>query len=97
MLFRSIVTENGTCVVDKPENGAVHDQARIEYFKDHLAALLKAKRDGVNVNGYLVWSLTDNFEWDKGFRPRFGLVHVDFKTLNRIIKDSGLWFKEFLK
>ena len=92
-----IITENGTCVVDKLENGAVHDQARIEYFKDHLAALLKAKNEGVKVNGYLVWSLTDNFEWDKGFRTRFGLVHVDFNSLKRTIKDSGLWFKAFLK
>jgi len=91
-----IVTENGTCVADKLENGAVHDKARIAYFKNHLAALLKAKNEGVNVNGYLVWSLTDNFEWDKGFRTRFGLVHVDFKTLKRTIKDSGLWFKTFL-
>ncbi len=92
-----IVTENGTCVVDKLENGEVHDQVRIAYFKDHLAALLKAKDEGVNVNGYLVWSLTDNFEWDKGFRTRFGLVYVDFNTLKRTIKDSGLWFKAFLK
>ena len=92
-----IVTENGTCVVDKLENGEVHDQARIAYFKDHLAALLKAKNEGVNVNGYLVWSLTDNFEWDKGFRTRFGLVYVDFNTLKRTIKDSGIWFKTLLK
>ena len=91
-----VVTENGTCVIDRVENGAVHDQARVEYFKDHLAAILKAKKEGVNVNGYLVWSLTDNFEWNKGFRTRFGLVHVDFKTLKRTIKDSGLWFKAFL-
>ena len=92
-----LVTENGTCVADKIENGRVHDQTRIEYFKGHLAAVQKAKSEGVNVNGYFVWSPTDNFEWDKGFRTRFGLVYVDFKTLQRTIKDSGLWFKEFLK
>jgi beta-glucosidase len=92
-----IVTENGTCVQDKPENGSVHDTERIKYFKDHLAALLKAKNEGVNVNGYLVWSPTDNFEWNKGYRTRFGLVYVDFKTLQRYIKDSGLWFREFLQ
>ena len=51
----------------------------------------------VSVNGYFVWSPTDNFEWKKGYRTRFGLVYVDFKTLERYIKDSGLWFKEFLK
>ena len=92
-----IVTENGTCVPDKLENGQVHDKDRIAYFKDHLAAVLKAKKEGVNVNGYFVWSPTDNFEWDKGYNPRFGLVYVDFKTLERYIKDSGLWFREFLK
>jgi beta-glucosidase len=92
-----IVTENGTCVPDTPEGGRVHDNARIDYFKNHLEALLKAKREGVNVNGYFVWSPTDNFEWDKGYRTRFGLVYVDFKTLQRYIKDSGLWFMEFLK
>jgi beta-glucosidase len=92
-----IVTENGTCVPDKLENGRVHDKERIEYFKNHLAAVLKAKKEGVNVNGYFVWSPTDNFEWDKGFRTRFGLVYVDFKTLERYTKDSGLWLSEFLK
>ena len=92
-----IVTENGTCVPDKLENERIHDKDRIDYFKNHLAAVLKAKREGVNVNGYFVWSPTDNFEWDKGYKPRFGLVYVDFKTLERYIKDSGLWFQEFLK
>lgn len=92
-----LITENGTCVPDKVENGRVHDQARIDYFKDHLTAVLKAKREGVNVNGYFVWSPTDNFEWNKGFRARFGLVYIDFQTLQRTVKDSGLWFKDFLK
>jgi len=92
-----IVTENGTCVPDVLENGRVHDTLRIQYFKDHLAAVLKAKREGVKVSGYFVWSPTDNFEWDKGYRTRFGLVYVDFQTLNRYMKDSGFWFKEFLK
>jgi len=92
-----IITENGTCVPDKLENEKVHDKARIDYFRDHLAAVLKARREGVNVNGYFVWSPTDNFEWDKGYTPRFGLVYFDFKTLERYIKDSGLWFREFLR
>jgi beta-glucosidase len=92
-----IVTENGTCVPDKLENGRVHDKDRIGYFKNHLEAVLKAKKEGVNVNGYFVWSPTDNFEWNKGYRTRFGLVYVDFETLERYMKDSGLWFKEFLK
>ncbi len=91
-----IVTENGTCVPDKLEDGRVHDKERTEYYKNHLAAVLKAKKEGVNVTGYFAWSPTDNFEWDKGFKPRFGLVYVDFKTLERYIKDSGLWFRDFL-
>jgi len=92
-----LITENGTCMRDVLENGKVHDQERINYFKDHLGATLKARNEGVNVNGYLVWSPTDNFEWDKGFRTRFGLVYVDFQSLDRYIKDSGFWFREFLK
>jgi beta-glucosidase len=92
-----IVTENGTCVPDKLENGRVHDVERIEYFKNHLAAVSKAKKEGVNVTGYFVWSPTDNFEWDKGYRTRFGLVYVDFQTLQRYVKDSGLWFRDFLQ
>ncbi len=91
------MTENGTCVPDQSENGRVHDKERIEYFKNHLAAVLKAKKEGVNVNGYFVWSPTDNFEWDKGYRTRFGLVYVNFRTQARYIKDSGLWFRDFLK
>ena len=77
-----VVTENGTCVIDKFENGAVHDQARVEYFKDHLAAILRAKKEGVNVNGYLVWSLTDNFEWNKGFRTRLFQKHQRYSEYN---------------
>jgi beta-glucosidase len=93
-----IVTENGTCVIDKLENGRVHDVERIQYFKDHLYAVLKAKNEGIPVDGYFVWSLTDNFEWDKGFRPRFGIVYTDYEdNLKRYIKDSGYWFQEFLK
>jgi beta-glucosidase len=92
-----IITENGTCVPDKLEDGRVHDKERIQYFRDHLAAVLRAKREGVNVNGYFVWSPTDNFEWDKGLNPRFGLIYIDYATLERYIKDSGLWFREFLE
>jgi len=90
------ITENGVCYKDVLNNGRVDDQRRIEFFKSHLEQILKAKKEGVNVDGYFVWSLTDNFEWDKGFRPRFGLVYVDYPTLKRYIKNSGLWFKEFL-
>ncbi len=93
-----MVTENGTCIPDKfNKKGRVKDKKRKEYFQDHLSTVLKAMREGINVKGYLVWSPTDNFEWDKGYRTRFGLVHVDFLTQKRTMKDSGFWFGKFLK
>ncbi|GHA37939.1 beta-glucosidase [Salinimicrobium marinum] len=92
-----IVTENGAAYEDIVEHGEVKDIRRINYLKQYMAAVLKAKKEGANVNGYFVWSFTDNFEWAEGFRPRFGLVHVNFTTQERIIKDSGKWFRDFLK
>jgi beta-glucosidase len=91
-----IVTENGAAFKDRIMEGEVRDESRIQYFQDHLAALLKAKRDSVNVKGYFAWTLMDNFEWAQGYSARFGLIHVDFKTQLRTIKNSGYWFREFL-
>ncbi len=91
-----IVTENGAAFKDKISNGQVNDEQRINYLQDHLHALLKAKHEGVNVAGYFVWTLMDNFEWSEGFNPRFGLIYVDFKTQLRTIKQSGYWFRDFL-
>ena len=92
-----IVTENGVCYKDEVKNGRIHDKKRIQFFKDYLSNILRAKREGSPIKGYFIWSLTDNFEWSEGYEPRFGLVHVDFKTQKRTIKDSGFWFQEFLK
>lgn len=92
-----IVTENGCAFPDKVESGKVADKQRIAFFEEYLSNVLKAKREGVDIRGYFVWTLMDNFEWAEGYRPRFGLVHNDFATQKRVIKDSGLWFKEFLK
>lgn len=92
-----IVTENGTCTADQIKDGKVRDKQRTRYFKDHLASVLKAKHEGIPVNGYLVWAPTDNFEWDKGYRTRFGLVYIDFTTQKRTMKSSGKWFRKFLK
>jgi beta-glucosidase len=92
-----VVTENGTAVPDEVEGDKVHDLRRIDYYRRHLAQVLRAKRDGVPVDGYFCWSLLDNFEWAEGYAPRFGLVHVDFATQRRLIKDSGLWFRGLLK
>lgn len=91
-----IVTENGACFKDVLKNGAVHDAERIAYFNQYLSAMYKAKQEGVNLKGYFAWTLTDNFEWSEGFNARFGLMHVDFKTQLRTIKDSGYWWRNFL-
>lgn len=91
-----IITENGAAFPDTLNNGKVYDIKRTHYIQDHLEQILKAKKDGLNVEGYFVWTLTDNFEWAEGYNARFGLIHVDFETQERTIKHSGLWFKDFL-
>ena len=74
----------------------MNDVERVSYFEQYIQAMLRAKKEGVNVKGYLAWSLMDNFEWAEGYQARFGLVHVDFKTQLRTIKNSGYWFRSFL-
>jgi len=92
-----IVTENGICVPDTLESdGCVHDQKRIRYLRDHLVQVRRVMDAGVPVDGYFVWSLMDNFEWQLGYSMRFGLVFVDFTTLKRTLKDSGLWFRQVI-
>jgi beta-glucosidase len=92
-----IVTENGAAFNDVMTNDSVHDEQRVAYLQQHIAQVARARREGINVNGYFVWSFTDNFEWAEGYRPRFGLVHVDFSTQKRTIKSSGYWYSELLK
>lgn len=92
-----IVSENGAYFKDELKNGVVNDVQRIDYFQQYLSAMYKAKQEGVNIKGYLAWTLTDNFEWAEGYKARFGLVHVDFKTQLRTIKNSGYWWRDFLK
>ncbi|MBS1666182.1 MAG: beta-glucosidase [Bacteroidetes bacterium] len=91
-----IVTENGAAFKDQLVDGEVDDQKRIDYFHGYLAALLRAKNEGMNIKGYFAWTLTDNFEWAEGYHARFGLIHVDFKTQLRTIKNSGYWFRDLL-
>ncbi|ALM48446.1 beta-galactosidase [Flavobacterium psychrophilum] len=91
-----IITENGAAFPDIIENGKVNDTLRTQYIKDHLAQVLKAKNEGIKVDGYFVWSLTDNFEWAEGYHARFGLIHIDFETQQRTIKQSGRWYSQFL-
>lgn len=90
-----IITENGAAFEDLKENGKINDIKRQQYLKDHIIQLLKAKSEGVNVNGYFVWSFTDNFEWAEGYYPKFGLVYVDFDTQQRIIKKADIGLASF--
>lgn len=91
-----IITESGAAFPDTLENGRIKDDKRTKYLQDVLQGVLKAKREGMPVKGYFVWTFMDNFEWAEGYRPRFGLVYVDFQTQKRYIKDSGKWFANFL-
>ncbi len=91
------ITENGVCVDDAPENGRVRDLRRISYFRRHLISLQRAMTDGIRVKGYMAWSLLDNFEWAEGYGRRFGLVFVDFNTLERTKKDSFDWYREVIR
>jgi beta-glucosidase len=87
--FPILITENGAVFAEP-----VHDEQRIHFIRDHLAALHDAIEQGVNVVGYCHWSLLDNFEWALGYAQRFGLVHVDYETQARTVKDSGRWYAE---
>jgi beta-glucosidase len=87
-----MVTENGA-VFPEP----VHDERRTQFLRDHIAALRRAQEQGVDVLGYMHWSLMDNFEWKLGYAQRFGLVHVDYATQARTIKDSGRAYRELIR
>ena len=91
------VTENGAAFEDRREGNTVHDPERIAYLEAHIAEVLRAKKEGVPVRGYFVWSLLDNFEWARGYEKRFGIVYVDFETQERVVKDSGHWYGELAR
>ena len=89
------ITENGCAMLDQPDaSGFVEDRERLNYIRLHLIALHKAIEAGVNVRGYFVWSLMDNFEWASGYGPRFGIVRVNYETQERIPKLSAHWFAD---
>ncbi|GAE91933.1 beta-galactosidase [Gracilibacillus boraciitolerans JCM 21714] len=90
------ITENGSCYNDEPENGRVKDVGRINYLQQHLTALSRAISSGVNIKGYITWSLMDNYEWAEGYTMRFGIVHVNYRTLERTKKDSYYWYKQMI-
>jgi len=92
------VTENGACYDDPvAPDGTVHDDDRVAYLRDHLTAARRALAEGVNLRGYFVWSLLDNFEWAEGYSRRFGIIHVDFASLKRAPKASYQWLSEFIR
>lgn len=94
---RLYITENGCAMPDAPdESGFVADWDRIRYLRAHLHALHEAIAEGANVEGYFVWSVFDNFEWERGYGPRFGLVRVDYDTLARMPKQSARWYREVI-
>lgn len=87
------ITENGAAFPDAlSPDGKIHDERRIDYLKNHFIQTRLAMQDGVDVRGYMVWSLLDNFEWAHGFSKRFGLIYVDYATQQRTLKDSGEWY-----
>jgi beta-glucosidase len=92
-----MITENGAAFEDVVgDDDLVHDPDRIEYLRGHLAAVHEAITQGVDVRGYYCWSLMDNFEWAWGLSKRFGIVHVDYPTGQRRMKDSARWYRDVI-
>lgn len=87
------ITENGACYGEEPVEGRVRDERRILYLRRHITEINRAIASGVNLQGYFVWSLLDNFEWAFGYEKRFGLIHVNYNTLVRTPKDSYYWYR----
>ncbi|WP_051303119.1 GH1 family beta-glucosidase [Comamonas composti] len=92
-----VITENGMASADVVVNGEIKDTQRISYLQRHFAAVHNAMAAGVDVRGYFVWSLLDNFEWAYGYERRFGLVHVDYETQVRTLKHSAQGLQAFLR
>ncbi|HEX3019278.1 MAG TPA: GH1 family beta-glucosidase [Chitinispirillaceae bacterium] len=92
------IMENGASYPDTvSEDSMVHDSLRVDYYHKYLNALHQAICQGVDIRGYFAWSLLDNFEWAEGYSSRFGIVYVDFKTQQRIIKDSGIFYSRVIR
>jgi len=87
------ITENGMA---NPDEAGAPDAERIAFVRSHLEALQAAMDQGVDVRGYFLWSLLDNFEWNSGYVKRFGIVHVDYATQQRTVKDSAIWYRDFI-
>ncbi len=92
------VTENGAAFFDPPvaTGDRVADPLRVDYLRQHVAAVHAAREAGVDLRGYFAWSLLDNFEWSHGYSKRFGIVHVDFDTQKRTLKDSARLYRQII-
>ncbi len=92
------ITENGLSTRDAVgHDGKVHDAQRVEFLTRYLAALRRAGDDGAEIAGYFQWSILDNFEWAEGYKERFGLIHVDYQTQKRTLKDSALFYAQVIR
>lgn len=91
-----MITENGLAERDVPDGGAVHDSRRVVFLTEHIEALSRVVSEGIPLLGYQYWSLLDNFEWAEGFAPRFGLIHVDYATKKRTLKDSAFAYSDLI-
>jgi beta-glucosidase len=90
------VTENGAAYDDVVIDDQVDDPEREAYLREHLLKALQTIEDGVPLTGYFVWSVLDNFEWASGYNKRFGIIHVNSATQERIIKRSGRWYADVI-
>jgi beta-glucosidase len=92
-----VVTENGAAYNDEPDSeGQIKDERRIKYLTSHVSSMMRAKSNGVPVDGYFAWSLLDNFEWAEGYSKRFGLIHVDFNSQKRTPKESFYTYADLI-
>lgn len=92
-----MISENGIAVDDHVENGECHDKQRCEFLKKFVASMMKAKEENYPLIGYQYWSIMDNFEWNEGYTPRFGLIHVDYETQKRTLKDSAYVYQKIIE
>ena len=92
------MTENGAAFYDPPKatDGRVNDPLRLGYYRQHLRAIHDAIEQGVDLRGYCAWSLLDNLEWSLGYSKRFGIVHVNFDTQERTLKDSAHFYSKVI-
>ena len=92
------ISENGAAMQDElTADGKIHDVGRIDFLSSYLTELERASDEGVDIRGYFLWSFMDNFEWAKGYVPRFGIVYTDYETMQRIPKDSAYWYKHYIE